>query len=124
MALDRVTQLYHDGHTKHFLLSFRELDHFPDRAGGDYRGALPYGLGGLPFARPHVGQSFQDCNAGFGETSVRGDKCIFAYLKPFPALEEFLRLNHAAPHPAGPPGATAYECPPATQVRIREVADS
>jgi hypothetical protein len=118
--LDRVTQLYHDGRTRHFLLTFPELDHFPDRAetqstrgacstlaptgqpmsaqasglgtqpisstespnGAEYDlycGALPYGLGGEPFHRPP------------------GHRCIFAYLKPFPTLEDFLRLLSASP---------------------------
>ncbi|HEY2882916.1 MAG TPA: nucleotide disphospho-sugar-binding domain-containing protein [Pirellulales bacterium] len=72
--IERVTQLYHDGQTKHFLLTFPELDHFRDRKNGDYRGAWPYGLTGQPFVRPASG------------------KCVFAYLKPFPALEEFLTL--------------------------------
>jgi UDP:flavonoid glycosyltransferase YjiC (YdhE family) len=71
----RATQLYHNGHTKHFLLTYPELDHFgANRAGGDYCGVYPYGLGGQPFVRPSAGP------------------CLFAYLKPFPALPELMQL--------------------------------
>ena len=79
--LQRVTQLYHDGRTKHFLLTFPELDHFGPREGGDYRGALPYGLSGQAFVRP----------AGSGQ-------CVFAYLKPIAALEEVVQRLAASPY--------------------------
>jgi hypothetical protein len=70
--LERITQLYHDGRARHFLLTFPELDHFIGRVGAEYRGVLPYGLSGQPFVRHGNGP------------------CLFAYLKPFPALDEFL----------------------------------
>jgi UDP:flavonoid glycosyltransferase YjiC (YdhE family) len=78
-TLKRITELYHDGRTKHFLLTFPELDHYVGRATGDYRGALPYGLEGQPFVRPENGP------------------CVFAYLKPFPALGELLGLLRKSP---------------------------
>ena len=71
LKLSRVTEFY--GHAgQHFLLTFHELDHYPGRASGDYRGLWPYGWGGRPFERPREGP------------------CVFAYLKPFPALADFL----------------------------------
>jgi hypothetical protein len=91
-TLDRVTQLYHDGRTKNFLLTFPELDHFTGRIGGDYRGALPYGLSGQPFVRPIPSRRISPSplageGRGEGKESAR---CIFAYLKPTAALEDLL----------------------------------
>jgi hypothetical protein len=71
-SLQRVTQLYHDEKTRHFLLTFAELDHFPGRGGAKYWGTWPFGMSGEPFVRPGTGP------------------CIFAYLKPFEALTRVL----------------------------------
>jgi hypothetical protein len=69
--LARVSELY-SRPNKHFLLTFRELDHYPGRVRGDYRGLWPFGWGGQPFERSREGPY------------------VFAYLKPFPALADFL----------------------------------
>ncbi len=71
-TLQSVSGLYHDGTTRHFLLTFRELDHFEGRSETQYWGAWPYGLPGEPFVRPGA------------------EPCLFAYLKPFPALLQLL----------------------------------
>lgn len=69
--LARATEFYSHA-SRHFLLTFPELDHYPGRENGDYRGLWPFGWGGRPFERTREGP------------------CVFAYLKPFPALADFL----------------------------------
>jgi len=76
----RVTQLYHDAGIRHFLLTFRELDHYGNRSNAIYWGASPYGLPGENFVRP------------------RNGPCIFIYLKPFPGLPVFLDTLKDRPH--------------------------
>ena len=68
--LNRVSELY--ARAKHFLMTFPELDHLGARTDGDYRGAWPFGWGGRPYERSGEGPQ------------------VFAYLKPFPAINEFL----------------------------------
>jgi hypothetical protein len=79
-SLERMTQLYHNAQVTHFLLTFRELDHFAGRTDGVYRGAWPYGMGGESFTR-----------------SSNSDPCLFGYLKPFPALPDVLAALSKAP---------------------------
>jgi hypothetical protein len=77
--LDRVTQLYHDERIHHFLLTFAELDHFTGRPQTKYWGTWPFGMSGAGFERPAQGN------------------CVFAYLKPFPALMNVLEDLSTAP---------------------------
>lgn len=77
--LSHVTQLYHDGKTKHFLLTVRELDHFTGRENAQYWGMWPFGVAGQPFVRPGPGP------------------CVFAYLKSFPTLNTILDDLGSAP---------------------------
>jgi UDP:flavonoid glycosyltransferase YjiC (YdhE family) len=80
--LERVTHLYYQPDTKHFLLTFPELDHYSGRPDGDYRGFCPIEFVGQPFAPPANGP------------------CLFAYLKPFPALADFVKLLANSRHRA------------------------
>jgi hypothetical protein len=77
-ALHRVTECYRTA-VKRFLMTFTELDHFVGRANGDYRGAWPFAWDGQPLPQN------------------RKDFGVFAYLKPFPALFEFLAGLSAKP---------------------------
>jgi UDP:flavonoid glycosyltransferase YjiC (YdhE family) len=76
---ERAAQLYHDRKIYHFLLTFEELDHFTGRRDAKYWGTWPFGIGGKPFERPATGA------------------CVFAYLKPFPALMNVLEDLSTAP---------------------------
>jgi UDP:flavonoid glycosyltransferase YjiC (YdhE family) len=70
--VDRITQLYHADDK--ILMSFRELDHYQARQQEDvvYWGTSPSGLGSVPI------------------WPVSQGKRIYAYLKPFKALEPLL----------------------------------
>lgn len=69
--IERISQLYSNVRET-FLSTFSELDHYPERVGGDYRGAWPEARGETP-----------DWPKGSG-------KKVFAYLKPFPGLPVLL----------------------------------
>ena len=68
-AIQRVSQLYHPI-DENFLLTFRELDPYPNRHNTRYMGALT-----------DAGGAAVDWPSGSGPR-------IFAYLKPFPALPQ------------------------------------
>jgi UDP:flavonoid glycosyltransferase YjiC (YdhE family) len=76
--LSRVTQLYHDGQTKHFLMTLSELDHFGARGDVKYWGMWPFGVAGEAFRPP-------------------GRPCVFAYLKSFPTITKVLDDLRSAP---------------------------
>lgn len=70
--MKRLADLYHDG-PRRFLLTFPELDHYPNRRGEKHRGYWPFGPGEAP-AWPEV----------------EGPR-VFAYLKPFSRLSDLLQ---------------------------------
>jgi UDP:flavonoid glycosyltransferase YjiC (YdhE family) len=69
--LSQVSQLYHDGQTRHFLMTLNELDHFGVREDTKYWGMWPFGVAGEAFRPP-------------------GRPCVFAYLKSFPTINKIL----------------------------------
>jgi UDP:flavonoid glycosyltransferase YjiC (YdhE family) len=81
LLLDRVSQLFHRVDST-FLATLPELDHYPDRVNGNYVGIWPA----------------VECTAKRPEWPSSSGKRIFAYLKPFVALPDLLRLFGNLPH--------------------------
>lgn len=79
--VQRVTELYSQI-DETFLLTFPELDCYPQRTGATYWGKWSLESGRSP-----------QWPAGQGER-------IFAYLKPFPALPNLLAMLHQLPNPS------------------------
>lgn len=108
--LARITQLYSDA-DESFLLTFRELDHYPDRRDAEYWGTWNNTTGGRP---------------EWSAARADGGKKIYAYLKPFPQLLDVLRVLKELGHPtlAFVPGAEAklreHFNSPASMIRIEE----
>ena len=72
--LDHLSSLYVEV-ADNILLTFRELDHYPQRSHGEYFGMWPLAKGAQP---------------EWPDTPF--NQKLFAYLKPFPTLPEFLEL--------------------------------
>ena len=75
--LERLSQLFHDI-DETFLATFRELDHYPDRAEPTYWGVSPHGHGKAPAWPEGPGRK------------------VFAYLNPFKGLPALLGMLNEA----------------------------
>lgn len=78
--LEHVAALYHDG-PRRFLLTFEELDHYPQRRGDRHRGYWPFHPGAAP-----------------DWPKATGPK-VFVYLKHFPQIAEVLEDFSRAGNP-------------------------
>jgi UDP:flavonoid glycosyltransferase YjiC (YdhE family) len=80
LQIERVAQIYSEVDDT-FLLTFRELEHFPERQGAVYRGAWTEGRGKPP-----------------QWPAAEGRKRIYAYLKDFPSLPLLLQALRQSGH--------------------------